>query len=158
LRGLIKLVYQAAVFVTALRITVDGWSMHPTLSPGEHVLFNRLAYIRNAPKSGDVVLAHSGDKIIIKQVVGVSGDIVKLIYGVMTVNATRLKAAALDGEGEWLLKQDEYFLLGKAVDMNDVDMDSIDSRSFGPVTRKAIKARAWLVYWPIGLWRNLDTE
>jgi signal peptidase I len=156
LRGLGKLVYQMAVFVTALRVTVTGWSMHPTLVAGEYVLFNRLVYMWSAPKRGDVVLARGlldGGQAIIKRVVGVFGDRVKLIQGVLTVNDTPLEETSyLDGEGEWCLKQDECFLLGDAVDM------SIDSRSFGPVQRKAIKARAWLVCWPRSHWRSLDAE
>ena len=85
-------------------------------------------------------------------VVGVPGDTVKLSMRVLAVNDAPLKEAFLpDGkDGEWLLKQDEFFLLGDAMDM------STDSRSFGPVSQRAIEARAWLVCRPLSRWRRLD--
>ena len=156
MRGMLRLPYMVAVFVTSLRVTVTGWSMYPTLVSGEYVLFNRLAYIRRSPKRGDVVLVRGlleGRKAMIKRIVGVPGDTVKLNRGVLTVNDVPLEeASSSDGQDEWSLKQDECFLLGDAMDM------STDSRSFGPVSQKAIKARAWLVCWPLSRWRSLDTE
>jgi signal peptidase I len=77
---------------------------------------------------------------------------------VVTVNDVPIEEASspekMDSEehGLWTLKRDECFLLGDAMDM------STDSRSFGPVARKAVKGRAWLVYWPMSRWRSLGTE
>ena len=156
MREMVKFLYQVAVFVTSLRVTVIGWSMYPTLVAGEYVLFDRLAYIRHSPKRGDLVLARGlleGEEAVIKRVVGVPGDTVKLNRGVLTVNDVSLEeASSSEGQGEWSLKQDECFLLGDAMDM------STDSRSFGPVLQRAIKARAWLVFWPLSRWRRLDIE
>src|SRR3990172_11445435 len=50
-------VYQALAFLLARRAAVRGTSMYPTLAPGEYVLFDRLAYRREPPRRGDVVLA-----------------------------------------------------------------------------------------------------
>jgi signal peptidase I len=155
------LLYRVAVVVTSARVVVTGWSMHPTLVAGEYVLVNRLAYTRRSPQRGDVVLVRGpleGNKAIIKRVVGIPGDTVQLSRGVVRVNGAPLEGASspeeMDSEkhGMWTLDQDEWFLLGDARDM------STDSRSFGPVPRKAIKGRAWLVYWPLSRWRRLDTE
>ena len=68
--------HRALAALTAIRVVVDGWSMYPTLSPGEYVLFDRLAYRREAPRRGDVALARGvlGDgRSIIKRVVGAPG-------------------------------------------------------------------------------------
>jgi signal peptidase I len=153
---MLRLPYRVAVFITSLRVTVTGWSMYPTLVSGEYVLFNRLAYIRRSPKRGDLVLVRGlleGRKAVIKRVVGVPGDTVKLSRGVLMVNDMPLEeASSSEGQGEWSLKQDECFLLGDAMDM------STDSRSYGPISQKAIKARAWLVCWPLSRWRSLHKE
>ena len=134
--------------------------MYPTLLPGEYLLFDRWAYRRHAPKRGDVVLARGlleGNKALIKRVVGVSGDEVKLIQGAVMVNGDKLvlpipaDEVELEEDGQWTIKDNEAFLLGDALEM------STDSRSFGPVPSKMIKARAWLVCWPPNRWRRLDT-
>jgi type IV secretory pathway protease TraF len=100
--------------------------MLPTLSPGEYVLFDRLAYRREAPRRGDVVLAEQPGTglLVVKRVAGAPGERV-----------------AVAGR-EWTLAEDEYLLLG-----DDPEV-SRDSRDWGPVARAAVLARAWLVYWP----------
>ena len=90
---------------------------------------------------------------------GIPGDTVQLSQGRVLVNGTLVQGteatSRVDGgawpEGPWVLREGEYFLLGDAGD------ESTDSRSFGPVPRKAIKGRAWLVYWPVSRWRRVHT-
>ena len=50
-------VYALLAFLTARRIAVRGGSMLPALAPGERVLFDRLAYVLDRPRTGDIVLA-----------------------------------------------------------------------------------------------------
>jgi nickel-type superoxide dismutase maturation protease len=38
------------------RYTVDGPSMEPAYRPGDRLLVNRLAYVRRAPRIGDVIV------------------------------------------------------------------------------------------------------
>jgi signal peptidase I len=156
LRGTLGLLYKMAVFLTSLRVMIEGSSMYPTLLSGEHVLFDRLAYIRRSPKSGDVVLVRGlldGEKAEIKRIAGIPGETIKLSDGVLTVNGIPIQESfSSEGADVWMLKQDEFFLLGDSMDW------SRDSRSFGPVSQKAIKARAWLIYWPLSQWRNLYEE
>ena len=152
--------YKALALLTAIRVVVDGWSMYPTLAPGEYALFDRLAYRREAPKRGDVALVRGalGDgRAIIKRVVGAPGDRVQFSNGALKVNGVPPERAAfLDPgdsalNGEWALGPDEFFLLGDTPEL------STDSRSFGPAPRSAIVGRAWLVYRPVSRWRRLDT-
>ena len=127
-------VYQALAFLTARRAVVRGQSMYPTLAPGEYVLFDRLAYRRDAPRRGDVVLAtdpREPRRRIIKRIAGAPGERVTVDGRTWTL-----------GEGEWLL-------LGDAPDF------STDGRDFGPVGRGSIQARAWFVYWPPGKVRRV---
>jgi len=120
-------VYQALAFLLARRAVVRGPSMYPALSPGEYVLFDRLAYRRGAPRRGDVVLASHPQRPgtrIIKRIAGAPGDPVTV------------------GERTWTLGEGEWLLLG------DAPESSTDGRDFGPVSREGILARAWFVYWP----------
>ncbi len=114
--------------LTLRRVVVRGWSMYPTLAPGERVLFARVAYRFGPPRRGDIVLAsHPArpDLRLVKRLAALPGDAVSL------------------GEDRRTLGQDEYLLLGDAPDA------STDSRQLGPVRRRDLLARAWLVYWPL---------
>lgn len=122
-------------FLLGKRVVVQGWSMHPTLAPEERVLFDRLAYRREKPQRGDIVLVRHPqrpDMLLIKRIASVPG------------------ITASGNEGT--LGADEYFLLGDQLD------HSTDSRHFGPVSRGQILGRAALVYWPPGRFRYLQNE
>ncbi len=159
LRTLLRLpgLYLLLAFLLGRRVVVRGWSMHPTLSPEERVLFDRLAYSRDEPRRGDVVLASHPKRPrlrIVKRVVGLPGDRVAvdgdrcwvdgMTYGETDdAGPTRPPASART----WTLGDDEWLLLG------DAPYASTDSRDFGPVGRDLIHARAWLVYWPVSRMR-----
>ncbi len=126
--------YALLVFLTARRVTVRGRSMEPALQAGERALFDRLAYITDRPQRGDVVLAEHPARPrlrLVKRVAAVPGE-----------------TFAVDG-GERMLGRGEYALLGDAPEW------STDSRQLGPVRRRHILARAWLVYWPPERFRRL---
>ncbi len=151
LRTLLRLpgVYPLLAFLLARRVVVRGRSMQPTLLPGEYVLFDRLAYQRDDPRRGDVVLASHPAKPgtrIVKRVVARPGDRVAVEGGRCWVNGTPWGEAEPVGPPAsartWTLAEDEWLLLG------DAPHASTDSRDFGPVGRDSIHARAWLVYWP----------
>jgi len=145
-----RLLYPLIAFLFARRVVVQGWSMYPTLAPGERVLFDTLAYRVERPRRGDVVLAKHPERPsmkLVKRVVAVPGDRVTT-----QGDDWRVEEAASQGvppsEGAagaqvWTLGEDEYFLLGDAPDL------STDARHFGAVSGRDIQARAWLVYWPL---------
>ena len=113
----------AAAFLLAERVRVRGWSMYPSLTPGEWVLIDRLAYRTGEPRRNEVVLAldpRDRGRPILKRIAGVPGD---------------ETAAGRMAPGE-------YFLVG------DNPEFSTDSRAFGPVRRSDLIGRAWLVVWP----------
>lgn len=122
-------VYAVLAFALARRVSVRGWSMAPTLLPGERLLFDRLAYTRDRPKIGDIVLVTHPLRPalrMVKRLTGVPGDSV---------------------DGERLLGRGEYWVLG------DNEDASTDSREFGAVRRSDLLGRAWVLYWPTDRWR-----
>ena len=150
----------ALAFLTARRAFVRGPSMSPTLAPGEYVLFDSLAYRLGPPRRGDVVLAwHPTQprRRIVKRLAAVPGDSVAIGEGLCWVNgapygeAVSLAESPAPEEGR-TLGDDEYLLLGDAPDA------STDARQFGPVSRSQLKARAWLVYWPLRRFRVLRAQ
>ncbi len=172
LRALLRLpgVYPFLAFLLARRVVVHGRSMQPTLSPGERVLFDRLAYRRGSPRRGEVVLAShpakqrpdgrpSGRTRIVKRVAALPGDRVTIEGERCWVNGTPWGKTGDAGPAEppasartWTLGDDEWLLLG------DAPYASTDSRDFGPVSRDTIHARAWLVYWPPSRMRLVRDE
>ncbi len=140
----------------AKRIVVSGWSMTPTLLPGEHVLVNRLAYRRNLPAPGEVVLVvdpRDSRTLFVKRVLACPGDTVEITSEGLLVNGTLAYDLGPSDANQpqttqtaWNLRADEYFLVGDAADIHSAM--STDSRTFGPVPRKLIRGRVWMVYWP----------
>jgi len=156
LRLLVRLpgLYRLLAFLTARRAIVRGWSMYPTLAPGERALFDRLAYRLGAPARGEVVLAGHYARpglLLVKRVAGLPGDTVAMDGDRCWVNGLRLGAEPEDGAPPpgRLLGDDEYLLLGDAPDF------STDSRELGPARRVEIQARGWMVYWPVQRMRSL---
>ena len=119
--------YATLAFLLARRVAVRGSSMIPTLLPGERLLFDRLAYVRDRPEVGDVVLvAHPlrRNLRLVKRLASLPGDVID----------------------ELVLARGEYWVLGDKPD------ESTDSREFGPVRRRDLLGRAWIRYWPTDRW------
>ena len=145
----IPILHSLLAFLFARRVLVKGWSMYPTLAPGERVLFDALAYRRQEPRRGDVVLARHPSypsMLLVKRVAAAPGDSVTAKDAEVVVEEPGSGNAPPPGADAaaavWTLGEDEYFLVGDAPDL------STDARHFGPVGRQDILARAWLVYWP----------
>ena len=127
--------YPLLAFLAARRVIVRGRSMQPALRPGDRVLFDRLAYKLRAPKAGEVVLcAHPARPRLrmVKRILAAPGE-----------------PFVADGRRE-ILGRGEYALIGDTPEL------STDSRQLGPVRRRDILARAWLVYWPPERLRVMD--
>jgi signal peptidase I len=147
----LPLLYPLIAFLFARRVVVQGWSMYPTLAPGERVLFDTLAYRVERPRRGDVVLAKHPTRPsmkLVKRVAAVPGDRVTAqgddwrVEEAFGRGVVPPEGATAPGAQVWTMGEDEYFLLGDAPDL------STDARHFGAVSGRDIQARAWLVYWP----------
>ena len=145
------------------RVAVHGRSMEPTLLPGERVLVNRRAYRHAGPARGEVVLAldpRDGKTEWVKRVAALPGDSVRHSSEGLWVNDAQVLAfgaTALDSPPSprsVRLGPDEYFLVGDAAESHPAA--STDSRETGPVPRRSIRGRVWLVYWPPQRTRRVD--
>lgn len=120
---------------------VDGESMAPTLKPGQPVLYCRVikTYL-----PGDIIsIKMPGGAYYVKRVVATAGDTVDLRDGALWVNGKELT--------EWgvgrTLPQEESISYpitlqeGQIFAVGDNREGSIDSRTFGPLSRSQIRGR-----------------
>ena len=139
-----------AINAVSARVRVDGFSMLPTLQDGEYVLVNRLAYRTDLPVRGDIIVfvsPQAPDLDLIKRVIGLPGDSVKIFNGQVQVNGKILDepyiAAAPIYNGEWNVPQGNLFVLG------DNRNDSSDSHAWGLLPIENVIGKAILIYWPL---------
>ena len=145
-------------------------SMESTLEPDQFVLVDKLTPRFDAYKRGDIVVfappdswARAGTPFI-KRVIGLGGDVVEIRDGHVVVNGTDLAEPyvfQVDGHaqptvdsldhGSWTVPAGELFLMG------DHRAVSEDSRAFGTVPTDHVIGRAWLRYWPVGVFGVLPS-
>jgi signal peptidase I len=139
------------------RVRVDGLSMLPTLQDGEFVLVNRLAYRMGEPTRGDIVVFRSTTNFgldLIKRIIGVPGDDVRVADGRVVVNGLVLSEPYINADprysGEWSVPQGYLFVLG------DNRNDSSDSHAWGLLPVQNVIGKAILIYWPPPDWAMID--
>jgi signal peptidase I len=123
---------------------VQGESMRPTLLPGQRIAVGPLD---RPPARGDlVVLPRPSGLEVVKRVVGLPGERVRLAEGRIEVDGRVLHEPYLEaGGGDRLdlrLGPAEYLVLG------DNRAASSDGRDFGPVPGDAFVGRVRFAYWP----------
>lgn len=137
-------------------------SMVSTINVGDRLIGLRIPYYFTDPKRGDVVIfkapeatGEDAGQLYIKRVIGLPGETIVIKDGIAYLENEdgRIK---IDNHDWWnkneepnadgkektiVLGDNEYFMMG------DNRNHSSDSRVWGPVTRKAILAKAWLRYY-----------
>ena len=126
-------------------VKVVGRSMVPTLCDSQSYLLNRWVYYFHAPRPSDVVVLRdpSDNGFSVKRIIATPGDSIYLKEGGVYVNGCKLSEAYLaPGTPTFtdsryrdqliLCGKDQYFVLG------DNRLNSIDSRTYGPVPRRNI--------------------
>jgi signal peptidase I len=134
-RTTVRIIVLAAVsFITfrwvLIPIRTEGISMEPTYESGALNLVNRLAYLRHPPARGDVVAIRlAGPHIVyVKRVVGVPGERVSIVDGIVEVNAARLVEPYAQNRRPWnvpevTLGPREHFVVGDNRGMKAADHD-----------------------------------
>lgn len=120
----------------------QGISMQPTYESGTLHFVNRFSYIGAGPRRGDIVAISLGSERVyyIKRVVGLPGERVQIVAGVVHINGTPLNEPYVVHRRPWDIAEielwsHEYFVIGDNRGMNARDHD------FGRVLRAKIAGR-----------------
>ena len=136
------------LFLPVLRVT--GTSMTPTLQNDELVVCRK----RGTFQSGDIIAFYFNNKILLKRVIGVAGDIIDIDdSGTVYVNGEALEEPYLNekalGESDielpYQVPDERVFVMG------DHRSTSVDSRStaVGCVAEEAVVGKVILRVWPV---------
>jgi signal peptidase I len=130
-------------------VEVISGSMEPTIMTGDRILVKR--FIEGVPQRGSIVVLNSPDDNgpdLVKRIVAVPGDEVKMRNGALFVN--NHPDHAMEGyihltvdDFTLVVPEHQYFVLGDNRDR------SYDSTEFGPVDRSLINGIVWLRYAPL---------
>lgn len=138
----------ATLFLPVLQVSGD--SMNPTLQDKDVIVLVKSGSL----KTGDLCGFYWQNKLLLKRVIGLPGDIILLDEnGVVTVNGTVLDEPYVDelalGECDikfpYQVPENRYFVLG------DHRATSIDSRSsvIGCVEKNQIVGKVFIRVWPL---------
>ncbi len=131
------------------RYEVVDHSMMPTLVPGDRIVGFGGRPARGLVRGSVVVFGSSGSYLI-KRVVGLPGERITIVGGVLLINQTPFDdpwwKAANRPDGIWNVPMDSWFVLGD----NRADSDR-DSRSLGPIPASQLHSRVLARYRP---WRR----
>ena len=150
---------------------IPSESMLQTLLVGDYLLATKFSYglkipftdyyfyKGDDPQRGDIVIFEypkNPDVDFIKRVIGLPGDVIEVRDKQLYRNGEAVQEAYVqflqpdvvepvrDNYGPITVPPGKYFVMGDNRD------NSMDSRSWGFVDRKAIRAKAWRIYWSWG--------
>ncbi len=143
-------------------------SMRPTLDQGDRIFVNKWIYKHENPKRGDLVVFQypfDPKKDFLKRVVGMPGEKLKIQDGHIYINGELLTAPEFLKENYYNNREDwRYGKSGMVIEipenfyfvLGDNSAQSSDSRNYGFIPRKAIKAKAFFIWWPLNRWGKLQ--
>jgi signal peptidase I len=138
---------------------ISGQSMMPNFLDSEYILTEKVTYYTRNPERGDVIVFNPPPEVtttdeFIKRIIGLPGETVKVSGGHVYINdklleEPYLKDTVYTGGGTFLSEDVEYKVPdGEYFVMGDNRPNSSDSRYWGPITKKEMSGKAWIVYWP----------
>ena len=122
-------------------ILVKGDSMNPKYKNNDFMFLNKIIYKFTPIKRGDVVVLKYKNDDLIKRVIGLPKDKIKVENGKLYINNKEYKEdyinsyTASEDFDEVTIKNNEYFVMG------DNRYNSYDSRRFGPINKKDIMGK-----------------
>lgn len=133
---------------------VNGTSMMPTLENGDRLLVNKLHFMFSQPQRGDVVTFKDPSrdgKYLVKRVVGIPGDRIKIKEGVLYRNGKAIHEPYINTEiedgdfGPVVVKEESIFVMGD----NRHRYASRDSRypGVGQVSEELLEGKVEFVLW-----------
>jgi signal peptidase I len=132
---------------------VKGASMEPNFFDKEYLIIDELTFRMREPERGEIVVfryPRDPSQYFIKRLVGLPGETVEVTGGAVVISneshpngeildeKAYLAGAQTQGKKKVTLGADEYFVLGDNRD------ESLDSRSFGPISGSEIVGRVWV--------------
>jgi signal peptidase I len=134
---------------------IPSGSMEPTLKVGDKVLVNKLSYDFHGVHRGDIVVFKKpandftpGITDLIKRVIGLPGETISAQGGSVYINGQKLnehwlpRGVTTNDFQPTHIPPGDYFVMG------DNRGNSADSRVIGPIPKKLIVGRAFLLVWP----------
>ena len=135
-------------------VRVSGDAMSPTVNAGDYVSGTRLG--SGPVRRGDIVTFHtpaSGSGVLIKRVVGLPGERIRIAAGVIyaddrPVAEPYLKDGGWTQHRDWTPQPQQSQVASGYFVLNDNRELLSDSRSFGPVPRGWLVSRLFQRDWP----------
>lgn len=140
-------------FVYANAVVPTG-SMMPIVQPDDRMIVNRLAYLFEEPKRGDIVMFAFPDdesENYLKRIIGLPGEKVEIKDGLIYINGSKTPLAEPylndppNGDyGPYNIPKDSYLMLG---DNRDISKDARQWENTY-VKKEKIVGKAFLRYYP----------
>lgn len=157
LKEIFWLVLLAVLIVVPIRVfvaqpfVVEGLSMYPTFGDGDYLIIDELTYRLEDPARGDVIVfryPNNPSIFYIKRIIGLPGETVKIVDGIVTITKTDGTELTLDEKyvvaedatysGKTMVGSEQYFVLG------DNRPKSSDSRVWGVLPKQDIMGKAFV--------------
>lgn len=142
------------ILLPVLRVT--GESMTPTLNNDELVVCHR----QGKPRRGEIIAFYHNNKILLKRVIGVSGDLVDVKNdGTVYVNGDKLDEPYIDSaslgncdiEMPYQVPENRFFVMG---DHRSVSIDS-RTKEIGCVAEEMVVGKVLFVIYPFSSIKSL---
>lgn len=140
---------------------VVGNSMYPTLKNGEVLIINKCKYRFQKVKREEIIsLKYADTKYLIKRVIGLPGEKVKIKDNVLYINDEVYNEEYISDTLEYpnfdlkdlgydKIPENMYLVLG------DNRPDSLDSREIGLIKKEDIIGKISIRFWPINTFKFL---